>query len=117
MRTILRAALAAALLSLAGCGGGSADVVSKVQAGIVKGCDFIADYEWLRTIVAKLDVTNTATAIDGAVTLVCRGVNAKYGKVALLISNDERPCPKGEIVVDGKRICIEGEKIEPNEGE
>lgn len=55
MRLFLRAAFAAALLSLAGCGGGvGADLITKVQEATVKACGFMPVAS---TVAAILDAT------------------------------------------------------------
>lgn len=107
----MRAALVAATLSLAGCTG-AVDVATKVQEGIAKTCHFLADYQWVRDIVTKMDVT--AATINQAVTMVCNGLSPPTGMQGLY-SDDQRAskCPKGSIIVKGETICIEGDYIEP----
>jgi hypothetical protein len=110
MTNVIRAALVAAVLSLAGCGGG-VDIPTKVQEGIANSCNFLADIKWVRDIVSKMDVT--AATINEAVTMVCNGLNP----VSFGLLHEDVKCPKGEIVVNGETICIEGDYIEPPKNE
>lgn len=104
---LLRAALVAALLSLAGCGGGSmSEQVSAIQAGAIKLCGYAPT---AASVLAVLTAGNPAvTGVTAIVTAICGAVsNPPLG----LKSDDGKPCPQ----VNG--VCIEGEFIEPKEGE
>lgn len=112
MKKLCIAVLLASSLALAGCEGGSDklnEIVVKFQEGIAKSCNFWADAKWARDIVTKLDLT--LATLDGAITMVCDGLNPPS---ALGLYSSEK-CPKGEIVIEGETICIEGEYIEPKD--
>ena len=86
-------------LMLSGCGGGAQDVVSQIQAGVLKACHYKASAESIASIIAAstgggIGIVVGATAITEA---VCAAVTAGKGTNALVAT-----CPQ----VNG--VCIKG---------
>lgn len=99
-------AVAALAAALAGCDAPADTIAGKIASGVEKACAFRVDYAWMLDTVTKLDVT--IQMADQLVAHICdQFLAARSGALGLI----DDGCKWGSIVVNGEKVCIEGEPV------
>lgn len=90
------------VLALAACGGGSADIIAKVQDATKKACGFVPVASTVAAILDTVGGTGgTATMVATAAKGICAAVTAPN---VLTLHNDGRKPTFNGVVIEGEFV-------------
>lgn len=114
MRTFLCATVAVALLSLAGCGGASTDLITKVQEATVKACGFMPVAS---TVAAILDATGVTGGAGVMASTAAAAICTAVTKPAVHALGDFDGAKKEGAVAEYDGVAIRGYFVDKDKHE